>query len=326
MTHKNFFTFKAGTNYNLGFLMGKRFSNEAQKAVLTTGKDNWENKLNMGKKLLNITKKYFPQFIDELKGYAAGAGVNFLDLWTISIEADAETDNSAKCTNIITNEGKLIGHNEDAEKIGLENSICIVKKTLRDITTLEIYYYNTLGGNSVGVSSFGYAHTLNTLFFTGNKLGIPKNVIARYLLETNNPDKAIKKVLDFPRASGYNHNIISKDGKIWNLELTADKGVLTNPTSPFVHSNHCLNIESNLSDAYGTISRLKFARDNTKNRMMTDELMKIQEDISKGPNNSLFNERTIGKMIIDFRIKIAKVWLLREKEAGWVDYPLDFII
>jgi len=177
----------------------------------------------------------------------------------------------------------------------------------------------------VGVSSFGYAHALNTLFFTGNKLGIPKNVIARYLLETDNPGKTIKNVLDFPRASGYNHNIVSKDGKIWNLELTADKGVLTNPPSPFAHSNHCLNIESDFSDAWGTVSRLVFAQDNTKSKMTINELINLQEDTSKGPNNSLFNERTIGKMIIDFGTKIAKVWLLREKEVGWIDYPLDFI-
>jgi predicted choloylglycine hydrolase len=325
MTHKNYYTFKASSNYDLGFMMGQKFSNEAKNAVLVAKKDNWKNKLDIGRKLLDITQEYFPQFIDELKGYATGAGVEFIDLWTISIEGDAERKTSAKCTNIITNEGKLIGHNEDAERPGLENSVCIVKKTLGNLTTFEIYYYNTLGGNSVGISSFGYAHALNTLFFTGNKLGIPKNVIARYLLETNNPDVTIKKVLNFPRASGYNHNIISKSGKIWNLELTADKGILINPVSPFAHSNHCLNIESDINNAYGTISRLEFAQNNTKDKMTIEELIKLQEDTSKGSSESLFNERTIGKMIIDFDTKIVKVWLLREKELGWVDYSLDFM-
>jgi len=305
--------------------MGKRFFAEAQVAINLAKKENWETKIDIGKRLLDITELHFPLYIEELKGYADGAGVDFLDLWTVSLESDAENEINAKCTNIITNNGKLIGHNEDAERPGLENSVCLVKKTLKDLTTFEIYYYNTLGGIAVGVSSFGYVHALNTLFITGSKLGIPKNIIARYLFETENPQKSIKKVLSLPRTSGYNHNIVSKDGKIWNLELIANRSVLTNPIPPFSHSNHCLNIKSDINNAFGTIDRLEFAQKNTKNRMTVDELIKLQEDTSQGPVNSLSNERTIGKMLIDFETMIARVWLLREKEAGWIDYPLDFI-
>lgn len=327
MTHKNYFIFKANSYYKLGLLIGKKFSEEAQKSI-TIGKVNkWKERYGVAKNILDITQKYFPQYIDELKGYARGANVDFLDLWTISLESDTEPDkDEAKCTSIITNNGTLIGHNEDAAEPLLENPICVVKKILRNLTMLEIYYYNTSGGNSVGVNSFGYAHTVDTLLSTDTKFGLPKNIIARYLFETKNPDEAIKKVLSLPRASGYNHNIVHKDKKIWNLELIPDEGILTHPTLPFVHTNHCLNIKTNATDKYGTASRLKFAQDQTKQNMTVDELMKLQDDTSRGQDKSLFNERTIGKMIIDFNSRVARIWLLREKELDWVEYPLDFII
>jgi predicted choloylglycine hydrolase len=310
----------------MGLLMGQKFAKEASDAIALAKSDNWEGKSNVGEKTLDITQKYFPHFIEELKGYAKGAGVDFLDLWTVSIEGDAEVNEKAKCTNIITNQGRLIGHNEDAEVSGQENMFCLVKKTIKDLTTFEIYSFNSLGGNTIGINSHGYAQTINTLLFTPTRLGIPKNVIGRYLLETQNPDKDIEMVLSLPRSSGYNHNIVSKNGEIWNLELTADTGIVTKPKLPFAHSNHCLNVKSDFQDDYGTVSRLKFASDNAKDEMTIEEVIKLQSDTSAGPKKSIFNDSTVGKVIIDFDNMIAKIWLLREKELGWVDYPLDFIV
>ena len=40
---------------------------------------------------------------------------------------------------------------------------------------------------------------------------------------------------------------------------------------------------------------------------------------------SIFNERTIGRFVIDLENRIAKVWLKREEDLGWLDYPLDFM-
>lgn len=60
--------------------------------------------------------------------------------------------------------------------------------------------------------------------------------------------------------------------------------------------------------------------------MSVKDLIALQNDSLNGPQKSLMNERTIGKMVIDFEYMIAKLWLLREKELGWIDYSLDFIV
>lgn len=325
MTHKNYFEFSAKDNFELGYLMGQAFAKEAQEAIIASREDNWTQRITKCCRLLEITKNYFPNYLSEIEGYAKGAQVNFLDLWTLNVESDAYPVDSAKCTNLITNSGKLIGHNEDADEPGCENNICVVKKTINKITSLEMYYYNTLGGNSVGVNSFGYVQSINTLFFTGSAVGVPKNVTARCLSDTRDPEKDINYVLSVPRASGYNHNISDNNGKIWNLELTSSEGFLSKPKSPFAHSNHCLNISTPFKDDYGTISRLIFFQENVKKQMSVDEIIALQENTGYGPNESVFNERTIGKMVIDFDSMTIRVWLLREKELGWISYPLDFL-
>ena len=59
--------------------------------------------------------------------------------------------------------------------------------------------------------------------------------------------------------------------------------------------------------------------------MSEEELIEVVSDTSDGVKKSVFNERTIGRIIFNLKEGYAKVWLLREKDAGWVEYPLDFI-
>jgi len=68
-----------------------------------------------------------------------------------------------KCSTVIANNGKLVGHNEDWGD-GKE-VIAIVKKTLTDsgLTMIDLYYYHTLGSNGFSVNSNGVIHGANTL-------------------------------------------------------------------------------------------------------------------------------------------------------------------
>lgn len=47
-------------------------------------------------------------------------------------------------------------------------------------------------------------------------------------------------------------------------------------------------------------------------------------DNSKGSKVSVFNERTIARVIVDLERSMAYVWLLRESEKGWIEYDIDF--
>ncbi len=305
--------------------MGEKFGRAAQAKIqaLQSGPD-WQNRRKLAEGLLNFTKKFFPHYIDELQAYAEGAKVNFLDLWTASLEDELDQKMN-KCTTAITNGGKLIAHNEDWYR-NLEESVCLLLKKTGDLAVFELYYFNTLGGNAVGINSNGFAFSVNSLNSKNGLLGVPRNVIARWLSETKNPDADFKKMQKIPRSSGYNFNIVNRQGKIWNIESTAQEAVLNNSPSPFVHTNHYLSElkREEISDnSTGTFDRYEVAKLRAKNQMSVSELIDLTNDHSRGDILSVMNERTIAKMIIDLNELKAEVWLKREAGRGWIKYRLD---
>lgn len=326
MSHTNYFEIQADSYYDLGLQEGRLFK---QSLVDSISKEeqhkSWASKLEKSKAYFNPTKKAFPQFVEELKGYAKGAGMSFADLWTLSFED--EQSEADKCTTVITNSGKLIAHNEDWDA-NSKNAICVLKKSVKDLIIFELFYYNTLGGNSISVNSHGFVQTINTLTHTDKRVGIPRNVIARWLSETKSPQQDYNKLSTLQRSAGYSHNFINLQGKAWNIESSAFKHAFIDVASPFVHTNHYLTELKELENddnLCGTFDRYEFANQNTRKSMSLTDLQELMGDKSKGSKVSIFNERTIARMIVDLENFVAYVWLLREQEKGWIKYDIDFL-
>lgn len=328
MNHTNYFVFKADNNYDLGLLLGAHFKDALQTKMSRIVRDEaWSLKLKRAGEYLAITKEYFPQYVAEIEGYAKGADVDFVELWTRSLEDEFSYYQEDHCTSIVTNNGKLISHNEDWAKDAADE-ICVIQKTVGGITILELNYFNTLGGNSASINSFGYTHLINTLTHSDWQLGVPRNVIARFMSETKDPVKDFERLESTKRATGYNHNIISRDGHIWNIESNSKEQVLLEPNSPFVHTNHYLSEQLKPREAEktpSTFKRYEVASERARPRISEEELKKLVSDDSQGPDLSVFNERTIARMIIDLEQMVANIWLLREADRGWVEYPLGFV-
>jgi len=324
--HKNYYCVEAENNYELGFKLGKIFGESLRKEVLKQKKNkDWQEKIKKAVSYFEATKKEFPQYIEELKGCAESSGVDFLSLWALALED--ELDDVEKCTSIITNNGLLIAHNEDWET-SAKNNLSVLRKKIGKLTILELFYSFSLGGSSVSINSNGYLQAINTLTCSDKCVGVPKNIIARWMSETSDPQGDFERIKKINRASGYSHTIISKEGRVLNIESTAKEQVLSTPDLPFVHTNHYLSALKNFNEndvLHTSISRYKFAAGRVTGKMKGEELNKIVSDTSLGKNMSVFNERTIGRIIVDLNSKIAKVWLAREKNKGWVDYLFDFI-
>lgn len=326
--HEHFYEFEAENHYELGRKMGIHFKAEIQKRVSASKDEGFESRMVVAKKMLQETKNHFPNYIEEAKGWADGANVDFNEFWMLAIEDDAYIEEKlAKCTTLITNNGKLLAHSEDW-MANSEEDVCLAKKTVKGLTTFEIYYLGTLGGVSVGVNSNGFATGVNTLLFSQKQIGIPKSMIAKMFLETQNPETDFEKAKTLKIADGYSHNIIDVAGKITNIEMEIGQSVLTNPQSPFAHSNHCLILKDGRKpeeNDYGTASRLKMAQEKLSDQNSISEIQEILANNSLGPDKSINNERTVGRMIVDLENLVTYVWLLRESGLGWIKYPLDFI-
>ncbi len=327
--HSNFFTFIAKDNFELGSLLGKQFGGFAKSKIEENSqKEDWPIRLKRAGKYLEVTEKYFPEYVAELRGYAEGANVDWESLWTLSLEEETTNEHLAKCTTMATNSGRLVSHNEDWEK-GAADTLCLLLKKVGGVAIFELYYQNTLGGNAVSLNSHGFIISINSLTHDGVKFGIPRNVIARAMSETADPENDFEKLKDLPRGLGLNFNILNRSGQIWNIECSSRDATLVKPFSPYIHTNHYLGKLKSIekSDNWdGTLDRYEVAQSKIKEKMSTQELLDLAGDQSRGEKVSILNERTIGRMIIDQDNSVAKVWLKREEEKGWIDYELDKIL
>ena len=120
-------------------------------------------------------------------------------MWTVALD-DELGGGREKCTTIITNSGRLINHNEDWE-VGSEDRLCVVRKTVGRLTTLELFYKNTVGGNAVGINSRGFVHAVNEMH-AEKRLGVPRDLIARWLADSSSPEKDFWRFARMRRSSG----------------------------------------------------------------------------------------------------------------------------
>jgi len=319
---KNYFEFIAKNNFDLGLQMGRAFKRQSGERLKRQKREgNWKIRVRRAEKFLGITEKYFPHLVQELRGYALGAKIKFADLWAASLEDELDAE---KCTTMIANGGRLIAHSEDFPRA--ENDIAIVKKNIGNLTILEIYYFNTLGGNAVSINSNGYVVATNSLYSGDRQMGVPKNVVSRWLSETANPKKDFLRLKKIRRASAYNYNFIDLKGNIFNLETTAKKAAFTSPGSPFAHTNHYLSALKKY-EAYKKTSsfrRYDCAKRHLAKKMTLQKIKYALGDISEGPRRSIRNKETVGNIIIDLETRAAYIWLLRESKKSFVKFNLDF--
>ncbi len=328
MPHASYLEVTAGSNRELGLALGRRFGESLRRELKErSGSLPGVAEVAAGRAYLTFTATAFPQYIQELEGYAEGAEVPFELLWARSLEDELWGMRAEKCTSVVTNRGKLIGHSEDWLPDS-QDGLWILKKTIGGLTILELYYQHTLGGQAVSINSRGFVQLVNTLWPRDRQLGIPKNVIARWLSETADPVGDLEKLAKLRRSGGYSHTLVSREGKVWNVECTARNQLVTRPRLPYVHANHYLTelkVREAAEDLSSSQRRYAAAVTRAKEEMGRAEMEALLEDQSMGPINSIFNARTIGKVIIDLEQKIARIWLKREAEKGWIDYQLDFL-
>jgi Acyl-coenzyme A:6-aminopenicillanic acid acyl-transferase len=330
MTHRHYHAVEAASHAELGGKLGQLFGLLVRESLNEAREQpDWRRKAGAARPLLEATRQHFPRYVEELEAYAEAAGIPLLELWALSIEGDLDDLAPEKCTTVVTNGGRLIAHNEDWDRDAAE-AICVLRRTVAGATTLEIYYYEVpLGGSAIGVSSNGYVHAVNSLTHVDGRIGVPKNVIARWLSDTHDPACDFARLKALPRASGYNHVLVGRHGDVLDIECSATRQVLLRPALPHVHTNHFLapNLAA-CEAADGTDSTFKRhakACALARPTMTVSELMALTGDGAGHGRNSIMNRATIARVIVDIEKRQAHIWLERESNAGWVGYPLDFL-
>lgn len=236
------------------------------------------------------------------------------------------------CSTLATNAGSLIAHNEDWDEES-QDRLWVLRREVgppgREQVNLELLYSCTLGGNSFGVNSAGFTHAVNSLthpYPKGAQPGISRNIIARWMSDTQNPQQSFEILSHMKKISGYSHTIVDTKNKSgWNIECNQSECVATNLEYPYVHTNHYLNgafahhNDVLINDPESTTFR-RFD-DLTGAMGLHMSVSEVKKLLSRR-KECVFRPETIGRMIVDAPKGQAHIWLAREKKAGWISYDL----
>lgn len=236
----------------------------------------WDDYRRAALPYLAATQAAFPWVVDEIRGAAEGARLDFLDLFTNSIEelSNCPPEEFGRCSDFAacapaTAGHVLLGHNNDLSP-ATEDLMVAVEWRLPNHPRL---FTVGVGGLhvSVAVNEAKVCLTGNELSPNDERPGIPRLLLARALMSATSFDEAVAIALHPDRASSYNNLISSATGEIASVEASATDHELLYPEDGWlVHTNHythprMLQYEADAQIA-GSISRYERAKELMENR------------------------------------------------------------
>jgi len=271
----------SGSHFECGRQIGAacadalRLSVEHGRHGLATGL-HWEDYRQAAQPYLAATQAAFPWVVDEIRGAAQGAGLDFLDLFTNSIEElfSSPPEVYGRCSDFAagapaTSGHVLLGHNNDLSP-ATEDLLAAVEWHLPDQPRL---FTVGVGGLhvSVAVNEAKISLTGNELSPNDERPGIPRLLLARALMSATSFDQALAIALHPDRASSYNNLIASATGEFASVEGSAtDHEVLYPQDGWLVHTNHYVHPRMVQYEAdvqiEGSISRYNRAYELMENR------------------------------------------------------------
>ena len=198
---------------------------------------------------------YVPRAVEQIRGLAEGADQPFERIFALNCSeeftcaADREWPLAGHCTSFAFVAGGRVvsGHNEDwypddAEQLvvrkvavaGGAGYICVGPPYYLPIT---------------GLTKYGFSSAANTVYFRDERVGVPNNCLLSQVLECEGVEAARDLISGAPRARGSNHLLAAGDGRILDVETTAERVAVLEGGDGFVHTNHYVSPELAPEDA-----------------------------------------------------------------------------
>jgi len=208
---------------------------------------------------IQLHRKYFPQYIDELEGLAEGSGRPFEEIFGVNLRGEfaglialarptdgTSTVDAQGCTDclVLAPNAALIGHNEDGSPAGYGN-MYVVRVAVDDCPTFTVLSYpGFLPGNAFGFNEFGILHSINNVAPRPIKVGLSRHFLARALLDARTLDDAIRVITMPDRASGFNYNIGSlSERQVVSVEVSPEGHHVHAVQGYYTHTNHYLELK-----------------------------------------------------------------------------------
>jgi len=234
----------SGDNYNIGYKIGQTFKDRIKETLdnFQLFKKNKEySKQNplILEEVKEVSEKKFPQYMDELRGYADGSGIDFQDIF---IHNCMHVHGFSNCsTGIFTyKDHTTIVQNEDWWSILGDNAYFLFQELENGISFFAYTYPGILPGMSFGFNSEGMFFCCNGLNDPSRSIGPSRIMFGRSMFEQKTMKDTLAAAQRYsPRSGSANYNIVSKNtNEVVNLETTGNDAFETTITDRFFHSNH----------------------------------------------------------------------------------------
>ncbi|XP_020576780.1 uncharacterized protein LOC110022269 [Phalaenopsis equestris] len=259
------------TAFEIGFLIGKRFSNLI-KSRIASDLILQEQLLPFSQtiqakplidELCNNNKQKFPRYWEELEGTAEGSGVSVLDLVLLNFRKEilpfvpkmrrtaSDEDKSNDCSDVlIVNDSMAIAaHNEDGNIALIGHSYLVRVMLSNGLSFTALTYAGELPSCAFGFNSNGIAFTLNAVPPTPDEIlarGIGRNFISRGLLESTDLEDALNQIISANVSVGHSYNLVDvKSRRIVNVETASRNryASLEVRAEQFFHANMYIQLQ-----------------------------------------------------------------------------------
>nr|XP_019707205.1 uncharacterized protein LOC105048239 isoform X1 [Elaeis guineensis] len=268
--------------YQMGFLIGQRFSDLIQSRVATDlilqqqllpFAGTAEAQLLI-EALCTANRQMFPRYWDELLGTAAGSGIPIIHIILLNFRKEIlpfilkkedtqeeVTDDDCSDVLVVNDSMAIAAHNEDAN-IALIGHTYLVRAMLPNGVSFTAYTYaGELPTCAFGFNSCGLAFTLNSVPPTREEIiagGIGRNFISRDLLEATGLGDALNRLHSSNASVGHSYNLVDvRSRRIVNVETASGKRCLVHEVgrTPVFHANMYLHLEVQQVQDENSISR-----------------------------------------------------------------------
>ncbi|MFZ0324557.1 MAG: C45 family peptidase [Actinomycetes bacterium] len=266
----------AGTPYERGAAMGEAFAEATSRSVAfnrrylaTHGLDPAALDAILAP-YLDVATGAMPHLVAQIRGMADGADQPFLDIFfanafeevygIVELGTPMHTP-LERCTDVVLRSAgsTLLGHNEQWYA-GDDGAVGVVLDISDDgPALLAPMVAGTLP--LVGLNEHGAAFGTMSLSATDERVGIPRALVARGVLEALDGDDAFTRASRSSRAGGYSYLCAFPGGEACAIESTATTAALVDVAE---HTNHALDpavVAATCTPSAGSLARLDRARE-----------------------------------------------------------------
>ncbi len=295
-----------GSPYEIGFQYGKACPEISQILDITYqlfgGKE--QAKATAQKYLpmyLPPAQQYAPEIIDEMKGIAAGANLDFQDIFFFNITYEISVTAEMGCTSFAAGGGATV----DGQVIAGQNfdflsqwQDLIVLLKIKPSGGPNILAVTPAGGlGLIGLNSAGISLNLNLLRNRESltpKGGVPAHIILRKVLASENLGEAIGTIASAKGRAAKNYLLASDQGDIIDVEVTSDdldihypvKGMLTHANYFKTERFKSTDLAPALwPDSYVRSQRLLQLMEDHHGQLSIDRMKVLLQDHNNFPNS-----------------------------------------